>query len=94
MRREGGATKVEAFKAACEKLHLEEGPTGSGIRAGEQGEEYFVKFGGRRVFLDRHLKKGSSRDPRYAFRLYFFWDEENDQVVVGWLPSHLDSRIT
>ena len=75
-------------------LHLSEEPTGSETRAGEQGDEYYVKYGGRRVFLDRHLKKGQAREPRHCFRLYFFWDDDSEQVVVGWLPSHLDSRIT
>jgi hypothetical protein len=94
MRRGGGQASVDAFRRECNRLHLEEGPTGSEDRANEQGDEYFVRYGGSRIFLDRHLKKGNSKDPRYSFRLYFFWDESNDQVVVGWLPSHLDSRIT
>ncbi len=40
------------------------------------------------------LKKGISREARYCFRLYFCYDEETQQVVVGWLPSHLDTRAT
>ena len=44
--------------------------------------------------LDRHLKKGNSRNSRHCFRLYFFWDDEDEQVVVGWLTSHLDTRQT
>ena len=35
-----------------------------------------------------------SRDRRYGFRLYFFWDEEGQVAVVGWLPSHLDNRAS
>jgi hypothetical protein len=94
MRRDGGINKTDTFRDACQALGLTEEPTGSETRAGEQGEEYHVKYGGRRVYLDRHLKKGASRDPRRCFRLYFYWDQEDEQVVVGWLPSHLDTRIT
>lgn len=94
MRREGGSELVEEFKRQCALLSLEEESTGSETRAGEQGDEYYVGYAGRRCYLDRHLKKGSSREPRYCFRLYFFWDEDAELVIVGWLPSHLDSRIT
>ena len=94
MRRNGGADLIDAFRAACRDLGLEEEPTGSQSRAGEEGEEYYVRYGGKRIYLDRHLKKGNSRDRRHCFRLYFFWDDENQQAVVGWLPSHLDSRAT
>ena len=59
-------------------------------------DTYRVSFGlGRRKRkLDRHLKKGTGRDSRDCFRLYFFWDEDEEQIVVGWLPSHLPTPIT
>lgn len=94
MRREGGIELRKQYEVACRKLGLTEEPTFSGDRYGEQGDEYIVRYAGRRELLDRHLKKGSSRDERRCFRLYFFWDNQNEQVVVGWLPSHLDTRIT
>ena len=93
-RRMGNTEQMLAFKEACRSLGLEETESISRTRAGEEGENYFVDYHGNRVVLDRHLKKGNTRDPRYCFRLYFFWDEEEEQVVVGWLPSHLDNRAT
>jgi hypothetical protein len=66
----------------------------SAARAGEQGEEYFVKFRGSRQLLEWHLKKGTSRDPRRDLRIYFFWDDEDEEVIIGYLPGHLDNRIT
>ena len=66
----------------------------SGTRAGEQGDEYFVTYRGRRRFLEWHLKKGNSRDPRRDLRIYFFWDEEDEEIVLGYLPGHLDNRLT
>lgn len=94
MRRVGGADLKQAYDAECFRLGLEESGTISGERLGEQGETYFVNFAGKRCVLDRHLKKGASKDQRICFRLYFFWDEDSEQAVVGWMPSHLDTRQT
>ena len=95
MRRDGGLEKRKSFEDACRALGLEAQPTFHGTRYGEEGETYFVRYGGRRILLDRHLKKGTAHnDDRRCFRLYFFWDDEEQHVVVGWLPSHLDTRIT
>lgn len=60
----------------------------------EQGEEYYIMYGGRRRLLDRHLKKGVSRNPLYCLRIYFFWDEKTSHVVIGSLPGHLRSSLT
>lgn len=94
MKREGGLDKKELFERQCGELGLSEESTFSGNRWGEEGDEYKVRYAGRPRLLDRHLKKGTGRDERYCFRLYFFWDEDGEQAVVGWLPSHLDTRIT
>jgi hypothetical protein len=66
----------------------------SGTRAGEQGDEYFIKYRDQRTFLEWHLKKGTSRDARRDLRIYFFWDEADEEVVIGYLPGHLDNRLT
>jgi hypothetical protein len=94
MRRDGGLKLKSAYEGECKRLGLEEQPTFSGNRAGEHGDEYFIKFAGQRRELDRHLKKGNAHDARRCFRLYFFWDDDENQAVVGWLPSHLDTRVT
>ncbi len=94
MRREGGLDLKEAYRKALEKEALQEQPTFAGTRSGEHGDVYFVRHRGRRRELDLHLKGSDSRDPRFGFRLYFFWDNENEEVVVGSLPNHLKTRIT
>ena len=66
-------------------------------RAGQEGEAYYVKYpigSSQRVFLQFHIVRGNSREDRYCMRIYFFWDEDTNQVVVGWLPSHLSNRIS
>ncbi|MDN5836236.1 MAG: hypothetical protein L0H12_02665, partial [Nitrosospira sp.] len=94
MRRNGGGELANAYKSECARLHLKESPTFSGSSWGEEGETYFVNYSGQRRILERHLKKGISRNTRRCFRLYFFWDDESQNAVVGWLPSHLENRMT
>ena len=50
-----------------------------------------MTYDGRKTEIDMHLKGGNSRDPRYCFRLYFFWCDEKKRVVVASLPSHLEA---
>jgi len=66
-------------------------------RAGEEGDTYFAQYPihtTSRRFLEYHVRKGITKDDRYCMAIYFFWDDETQQVVVGWLPSHLDNRLT
>lgn len=92
MRLDGTAERRDAYLKALLSLGLEDSPTGTGPSFSP--ELYKVHYGGRRRALDKHLKGGDSRDRRYCFRLYYFWDDEEQVVVVGWLPSHLDNRAT
>jgi hypothetical protein len=94
MRREGGPLLKRKFDEKCDELGIELSLTFAGSRHGEHEEEYVVEHKGENRLLDLHLKKGNSREPRYCFRLYFFWDDRDEQVVVGWLPSHLSTRLT
>lgn len=93
MRLKEGKT-VEEYKQALGREGLEDTKAFAGTRSGEFGDAYFVQYGGRKRELKRHLKGTNARDPRYSFRLYFFWDDENGEVVVGWLPTHLPTRIS
>lgn len=83
-----------SFKAEADKLGLAYGGSVEPSVAGESGEQYFVRWRGRRRFLDQHVTKGSSRDPRFSMRIYHTWDDELQQVVVGWLPSHLSTSTS
>ena len=92
MRIEGSPERRAAYLKELEELQLEDGLTGDGVKYSE--DLYSVQYAGGRRLLDRHLKGGNSRDKRFGFRLYFFWDDEGQVVVVGWLPSHLQNRLT
>jgi hypothetical protein len=91
---EGGIEKRRAYEQELQNLGLEDSQTLSSGRYGEEGDTYRVDFDGSPYVLDRHLKGNNSRDERYGFRLYYFWHDERQQVVVGWLPSHLTNRAS
>lgn len=66
-------------------------------RAGEQGDTYYVTYPantGTSHLLEWHVTHGNSYEARYCLRIYFFWDKSEEVVVIGWLPSHLDNRLT
>lgn len=92
MRVEGTPERKRSYEETLRTLQLEDSATGEGVKFAP--DLYSVQYGGVRRLLDRHLKGSDSRDRRYGFRLYFFWDDESQIVVVGWLPSHLDNRAS
>lgn len=92
MRIDGTRERHTEYQLALQELQLEDAPTGDGIKYAS--DTYSVQYGGIRKQLDRHLKGSNSRDRRFGFRLYFFWNDEDQVAVVGWLPTHLDSKLT
>jgi hypothetical protein len=91
-----GNGRQEALSLRLTALGLELSEAITQSRAGEEGDEYYIYYpigqSQRRELLKYHLKKGNTRDERSCLRIYFFWDKGMKLVVVGWLPSHLDTR--
>jgi hypothetical protein len=94
MRRSGDPGRKAEYEAAREELGLTLTPSFAGSRAGEFDDEYRVKWSGKTRDLDMHFRGNSSRDPRYGFRCYFFWDDDSKSVVIGTVPGHLSTRAT
>lgn len=95
--RQGHEDARSAYEKKREELELRDGISISKTRAGEEGDQYYIKYPAgtdRRRFMDQHLRKGASKDPWICLAIYYLWDEDTQQVVVGWLPSHLDTRKT
>jgi hypothetical protein len=93
----GESGAKEEWEMGLARLGLDFDRSISKERVGQEGEDYFVRYPPDKEttrILEFHLRKGTTRDERYCLRIYFFWDEENQLVVVGWLPSHLDTRGT
>lgn len=91
-----GVINYEEFYSACKSLDpgLEERCAITDISAGMQDDEYFVQYHNHRQKLERHLAKGSSKDQRYCLRIYFFWDDKEQTIVIGDMPHHLDTSAT
>jgi hypothetical protein len=87
----------EAFDRQVGALGLQYSPSISRERAREEGDAYFIQYPPHTTnkrFLEMHIRKGRDHDARHCLAIYFFWDDETRQVIVGWLPSHLDNRLT
>jgi hypothetical protein len=82
------------FELGLKERNVELSKSISDNRAGQEGEEYFVKYKNQKRLLEWHLKRGSSRNAERNLRIYFFWDDEDAEVVIGYLPGHLDNRLT
>lgn len=96
MRTRDDVQAKHAYKAKLRELGLEDcGRPISPARRGEQGDEYFTRFNGVKYELEHHIGKGrGSMDPLTCLRIYTVWDSENNRVIVGSLPGHLDLRIS
>lgn len=89
--------RQEALQARLGELGLSDSGSIAESTRGEFKELYEITWppGGKaKRVLDRHLAKGKNKEERYTLRIYYFWDEESSQVVVGHLPSHLRNRKT
>lgn len=52
-------------------------------------------WGSRRVPVEWHLKNGgNTRDPRRCLRIYYFWDEDSQMVVIATMPAHIRTGAT
>ncbi|HEY1934957.1 MAG TPA: hypothetical protein VGG99_23375 [Acetobacteraceae bacterium] len=91
MRRNGGR---EVFEQSLKTLRLKDESVAANPDRLRKDPQYWCRLDGRPVFIDRHLKKGTSREPRDCLRIYYAWDEDTRRVVVGHLTTHLDSEIT
>lgn len=92
-----GTTDKAHFEEAAANLHVSFSGSIAKERAGQEGDTYFVQWplgSGTKRFLEYHLRKGTDRDERYCLGIYFFWDDQSERVVIGWLPSHLDNQLT
>ncbi|WP_137917154.1 hypothetical protein [Hydrogenophaga sp. 2FB] len=67
---------------------------GGSVDPARATEDYFFRWGRRRRFLDQHLGRGNSRDPRHCLRVYFTWDQDTQMVICGSMPIHLPNSMT
>ena len=82
--------RMEAEKA---RLRIDISNVGKGAEDRRFKDSYATTYMNKRVVLDRHVKRGSDKNPKFNFRLYYHWHEAG-RVIVGSFPSHLDNTLT
>jgi hypothetical protein len=55
---------------------------------------YECDHDGKRYFLRKHIRLGSSRDPRLCFCVYFEWEPAVNKIIVLHAGAHLDTQST
>jgi len=97
MRTQGGNEAQSRCDEAFSNLGVRNERTGQEHLLREQGDTFVIPWGPRKEKreLAWHLKNGgNTRDPERCLRIYYFWDDETEQVVVGSLPGHLKTRAS
>lgn len=84
----------ERSKQALAELGLEESDVGTADDIKRYKHEYKRLYNGKEVTLDRHLKRGVGFGGDFQFRLYFYYDDAEEKVLVGHLPTHLTNRLS
>lgn len=80
------------FHQGLAKLRMRDGFSGAERLVGRTGSDYLLNHEGKTFLLDRHLASNSSgfNDPK-MIRIYYFYDPESEKIIVGWLPTHLQT---
>lgn len=71
-------------------------PIAEGIHNDRCGADSFdFSWNGRQVPVEWHIKNGgNTRDPRRCLRIYYFWDEDSQVVVIATMPAHVRTGAT
>lgn len=68
----------------------------NGIHNDRCGADSFeFSWGNRKVAVEWHIKNGgNTRDPRRCLRIYYFWDDDSQLVVIATMPAHIRTGAT
>ncbi|MCC4265050.1 hypothetical protein LL240_11390 [Oceanimonas baumannii] len=47
------------------------------------------EYNGKPLFMERHLKVGVSDNTDQTIRVYFYWDSDEQKIVIGYCGEHL-----
>lgn len=94
MKTQGGGQSKTMFDEAAVRIGVRVGPTGEAVRQQRYSDEYHVRWEGNRYPLELHLAGSDNRDIRRGLRVYFTWEEAQQLVLVGHLPTHLTNTLT
>lgn len=86
--------EMPAYEAALTAACCEDSAVGEAINDSRYVSDYMTTNAGRPLVLDRHVKRGSTFDPRTCMRIYYAWDARKRVIVIGHLTAHLTNRAT
>lgn len=68
----------------------------SGIHNTPCGSDSFqFDWRGNSVDVEWHIKNGgNTRNPEHCLRIYYFWHEESQQVIIAKMPAHVPNSIS
>jgi len=93
LRIRGRESAGAAHDRALEALGILNQPVGDDLTY--HRDRFRVDWRGGKRLLDQHLKTGgNTRDPARCLRIYYFWDDQEQLVVVGSLPGHIRTGAT
>jgi hypothetical protein len=90
----GDAKAKERLKRTLDHMHMKIKGSVSPIWAGREREAYRVNYEGRNSFLNQSLKYRGGHKPERMMRIYFFYNKNTKEVVVGSMTAHLDNSLT
>ena len=66
----------------------------NGVINTQSGNDTFdIEWDGQIRSVDWHIKSGgNTRDPRRCLRIYYFWNEVSQEVVIARMPGHIRSQ--
>ena len=72
------------------------GPIESGLKNDRCGADQFkFDWQGKQFNVRWHIKNGgNTRDPMRCLRIYYFWDDASQQVVIASMPAHIHTDAT
>lgn len=92
--RAGVSGANERCRMTSEALRIEISPVGLASEHRQYRESYQTQIEGKTYPLDLHVSGSSTRHPSRCLRIYFHFDAEQGQIVVGHLPTHLDNTLS
>jgi len=88
------------YMDGCSRLRVEVTPVGAALENRKYRDQFRAPYKSGYSDIDLHLSPApgtserGSYDPKKTYRIYFFWGDESEFVVIGSLPAHLTTSLT
>lgn len=94
MRRTPGDDIKKNYDQVLVDNRLSDDPCMSNKGGVRSDPSYSVRYRNDKYWCERHIKFGGGLDPRDFFRIYYHWHEEEEVLLIGHMPTHLDNDLT